>query len=99
MRPVIALKTRWKWNGLMPAWAASVSSLGAFSEPSSTRQAAVTLAVCSTSSEGWSGLHRLQGRNPDRSASSRVGWNPTCSGRARRAAQDGRQYTPVVRTE
>ncbi len=41
----------------------------------------------------------LQGRKPAFSASSHVGWKRTFSGRASRAAHEGRQYTPVVLTE
>jgi hypothetical protein len=57
------------------------------------------MTVCCSAVEGWSGLQRLHGRKPARSASSRVEWNCTFSGRASRAAQEGRQYTPVVLTE
>jgi len=46
--------------------------------------------VCSTS-DGWSGLQRLQGRNPAISASFRLAWKRTFSGRGSRAAHDGRQ--------
>ena len=51
------------------------------------------------SSGGSVGLHLLQGRNPARSASAAVRWNCTFAGFARRAPQEGRQYTPVVFTE
>jgi hypothetical protein len=56
-----------------------------------SRQALVTIAACCSATDGWSGLHRLQGRNPARSASARVEWNRTFSGRATRAEHDGRQ--------
>jgi hypothetical protein len=62
----------------------------------------VTFAIfasCRFAKEGSVGLHRLQGRKPAFSASSQVPWNCTFSGLARRAAHDGRQYTPVVFTE
>ncbi len=75
----------------MPAVAASASSRGIAGEDSISRHASVTAAACCSASEGWSGLQRLQGRNPARSASSRVVWNRTFSGLARREAQEGRQ--------
>ena len=46
-----------------------------------------------------SGRHRLHGRNPACSASAQVGWKRTFSRSGRRAGHEGRQYTPVVRTE
>jgi hypothetical protein len=63
------------------------------------RQAVVTRAACCSDSDGWFGVQRRQGRNPAPSAAAALVWNATFSGRAARAVQDGRQYTPVVRTE
>ena len=45
------------------------------------------------------GLAALAGAEAGRLGVGAVAWNATFSGRAGRAAQDGRQYTPVVRTE
>src|SRR5579863_546452 len=44
------------------------------------------------------GLHRRQARYPARSASSGLAKKRTFSRRGRRAAHDGRQYTPVLET-
>ena len=63
------------------------------------RHSAATLAACCFASGASLGLHRLHGRKPARSASAAVRWNATFSGLGVRAAQDGRQYTPVVLTE
>jgi hypothetical protein len=63
------------------------------------RHSSATFPACRSDREGWSGLQRLQGRKPACSASAAVRWNATFSGRAARAAHDGRQYTPVVLTE
>jgi hypothetical protein len=83
----------------MFALAASVSRLGACSDSSIRRQAWATFTACCSIRLGWSGLQRRQGRKPAVSASARVAWNCTLCGRGRRAAHDGRQYTPVVLTE
>ena len=83
----------------MPAPAASASRLGGSSAASISRQASRHRRGVLLGSDGWSGVQRLQGRKPARSASAQVAWNRTFSGRGRRAAQDGRQYTPVVLTE
>ena len=53
----------------MPAALASVSRLSAWSEASIRRQARVTVAVRRSTSDGWSGVHRLQGRKPAATAS------------------------------
>ncbi|MOA45177.1 hypothetical protein D3C78_1675490 [compost metagenome] len=63
------------------------------------RQAAAILAACCAASAGCSGWQRWQGRKPACSASAPLAWKRTFSGRARRDGQDGRQYTPVERTE
>jgi hypothetical protein len=63
------------------------------------RHSSATCTACCSARAGWSGLQRLQGRKPARSASAVVAWKSTFSGRAARAPQEGRQYTPVVRTE
>ncbi len=63
------------------------------------RHSAAMRSACRSASGASSGRQRLQGRKPARSASAAVSWKATFSGRAGRAAQDGRQYTPVVRTE
>jgi hypothetical protein len=63
------------------------------------RHAFATAAARCWASVGPFGRHRLHGRKPARSASSGVEWKRTLSRRAGRAAQVGRQYTPVVRTE
>jgi hypothetical protein len=89
--PVSVLKTRWKWKRLIPAASASAPSRGASSAASISRQALSTLAVRWSLSAGAFGRHRLHGRNPAISASSRVEWKRTFSRRASLDAQDGRQ--------
>ncbi len=99
MTPVTARNTRWKWNGLIPAARARVSRLGAVSAASIRRQAAcATISARRSARAGASGRQRLHGRKPAASASAPVAWKLTFSGRAARAPQLGRQYTPVVRT-
>jgi hypothetical protein len=63
------------------------------------RQAFAIFALFFSVRDRPEGLQRLHGLNPAFSASSVVLWNRTFSGRASRAPQDGRQYTPVVLTE
>ncbi len=100
--PVTALNARWKCDRLMPA-AAARSSTGAGSPRSAAvsmdRQAVATAAARRSAAGASSGRHRRQGRKPACSASTVVAWKATFSRRGRRAAHDGRQYTPVVRTE
>ena len=83
----------------MRASAARTLSPGDSSAASISLHAAATAAALRCASGAWSGLQRLQGRKPAASASAVVAWKATFSGRAGRAAQEGRHYTPVVRTE
>ena len=63
------------------------------------RHSPATTLARRSSSEGSFGRQRLHGLNPARSASAAVAWNSTFSHLGLRAAQEGRQYTPVVLTE
>ncbi len=83
----------------MPARCASSASVGARSAPSINRHSPATSAACGLAGSGRSGWQRLHGLKPARSASAAVAWNATFSGRARREGHEGRQYTPVLRTE
>ncbi|MNN61961.1 hypothetical protein D3C81_1772240 [compost metagenome] len=58
-----------------------------------------TMAAWRWASGGKFGLQRRQGRKPAASACSQLAWKATLRRKAGRAAQEGRQYTPVVRTE
>jgi len=56
-----------------------------------TWQIFAIFAACCSAKAGSFGLHRLQGRKPARSASSRDAKKLTFIGFAKRAAQDGLQ--------
>jgi hypothetical protein len=96
---VTDLKRRWKWKALRPAARASVSSAGGVAAASIVRQARVTISACRSRGASSRGRQRRQARKPSRSAAAASAWKRTFSGRARREPQEGRQYTPVVRTE
>ena len=65
VRPVSALNTRWKWKGLMPGLLGQrLQARCASARSRSGGRPRVTVAACCSSSDGWSGLHRLQGRKP-----------------------------------
>ena len=91
MTPVTALKTRWKWNGLKDASAASAATDGGSSAAAIVAQARRTSATWRSGSAARSGRQRLQARKPARSAASGVAKNETFSRFAGREAQLGRQ--------
>jgi hypothetical protein len=93
------LNTRWKWKRLIPAASASASRFGIPSDVSISRQALATPFACCATSPGAFGRQRLHARKPASCASSQLAWKRTFLRSAGRDAQDGRQYTPVVRTE
>jgi hypothetical protein len=75
--------------------ASMIAAIAALDEPAHL----LDLAVLASVRERLAGVHRLHARKPAFSAASVVVKNCTFSGRARRAPQDGRQYTPVLLTE
>lgn len=78
---------------------ASSARLGATSRSSIALHAARAIVSVRSWTDAPCGRHRLHGRNPARSASLGVAWNAMFLRSAGRAAQLGRQYTPVVATE
>jgi hypothetical protein len=89
--PVICLKTRWKWNRLIPAASASSARLGISSLARIRAQARPIAAMCRSAEEPSFGRHRLHGRKPAASAAAAFSWNATFSRRGWREAQPGRQ--------
>ena len=64
-----------------------------------SRHASATLAAWRSATAGRSGRQRWQGRKPARLGLRGGGVEATFPRSARRAGQEGRQYTPVVATE
>src|SRR5262245_9609747 len=91
VRPVTALKTRWKWNRVIAAARATASRSGASSDRSMSRQARAIASARRAASERSFGRHRLHGRKPAASASIGVAWKETFSRFAGRDAHEGRQ--------